>query len=88
MSTKNNNSAQLEQFWMDFAKAEIKDENRVQVISSGLEGESYSFAYTQNQETGYYDWAVSYSAVVPEPSTYAAILGALALGFVAYRRRK
>ena len=27
-------------------------------------------------------------AAVPEPSTYATILGALALGFVAYRRRK
>jgi hypothetical protein len=26
--------------------------------------------------------------VVPEPSTYAAIFGAIALGFVAYRRRK
>jgi hypothetical protein len=25
---------------------------------------------------------------VPEPSTYAAIFGALALGFVAYRRRR
>lgn len=28
------------------------------------------------------------AVAVPEPSTYAAILGALALGFVAYRRRK
>ena len=27
-------------------------------------------------------------AAVPEPSTYAAIFGALALGFVAYRRRR
>ncbi len=27
-------------------------------------------------------------AIIPEPSTYAIILGALALGFVAYRRRK
>ena len=26
--------------------------------------------------------------VVPEPSTYAVIFGAIALGFVAYRRRK
>ena len=26
--------------------------------------------------------------VIPEPSTYAMIFGALALGFVAYRRRK
>lgn len=28
------------------------------------------------------------ASVVPEPSTYAAIAGALALGFVAYRRRR
>lgn len=27
-------------------------------------------------------------AAIPEPSTYAAIFGALALGFVAYRRRQ
>ena len=27
-------------------------------------------------------------STVPEPSTVAAILGAIALGFVAYRRRK
>ena len=30
----------------------------------------------------------SYTMVIPEPSTYAMIFGALALGFVAYRRRK
>jgi hypothetical protein len=28
------------------------------------------------------------TAAIPEPSTYAAIFGALALGFVAYRRRR
>lgn len=28
------------------------------------------------------------TTAIPEPSTYAAILGALALGFVAYRRRQ
>lgn len=31
---------------------------------------------------------LDYASAVPEPSTYAAIAGALALGFVAYRRRK
>ncbi|MBQ2722281.1 MAG: PEP-CTERM sorting domain-containing protein [Opitutales bacterium] len=31
---------------------------------------------------------VTAAAVVPEPSTYAMIFGAIALGFVAYRRRK
>ena len=29
-----------------------------------------------------------YAAMIPEPSTYAAIFGALALAFTAYRRRK
>ena len=29
-----------------------------------------------------------YTMNIPEPSTYAMIFGALALGFVAYRRRK
>ncbi len=37
---------------------------------------------TYNKET-YYSYYV-----IPEPSTYAMIFGALALGFVAYRRRK
>jgi hypothetical protein len=32
--------------------------------------------------------SLALSQVVPEPSTYAAILGLLALGFVAYRRRR
>lgn len=36
---------------------------------------------------GFDNFAVS-GTVVPEPSTYALIAGALALGFVAYRRRK
>jgi len=32
--------------------------------------------------------SVTYTAAVPEPATYAAILGALALGFAAWRRRR
>lgn len=32
--------------------------------------------------------SLSFQSVVPEPSTYAAIFGALALAFAAYRRRK
>lgn len=31
--------------------------------------------------------ALNSTAPIPEPSTYAAVIGALALGFVAYRRR-
>lgn len=46
-------------------------------IPNGLARFNYSFD----------NLAVAASAI-PEPSTYAAILGALALGFVAYRRRQ
>ena len=38
---------------------------------------------TSGEYKGYYSYYV-----IPEPSTYAMIFGALALGFVAYRRRK
>lgn len=34
------------------------------------------------------DYEFSFASNVPEPSTYAAIFGALALGLAAYRRRK
>ena len=36
------------------------------------------------KNSGYY----TYTMTIPEPSTYAMIFGAIALGFVAYRRRK
>lgn len=51
-----------------------------------IEGEDYKFVdgdYTFADGT-----VVSGAYVVPEPATYAAIFGALALGFVAWRRRK
>lgn len=34
------------------------------------------------------EYSLSFSSNVPEPATYAAVLGALALGFAVYRRRK
>ena len=34
------------------------------------------------------DYEFSFTSNVPEPATYAAVLGALALGFAVYRRRK
>ena len=37
---------------------------------------------------GYYITATNINAVVPEPSTYALVSALLALGFVAYRKRK
>lgn len=53
---------------------------------------SYKFfgtntAYYGNLDTSYFTLSQTVTAV-PEPSTYAVIFGALALGFVAYRRRK
>ena len=49
---------------------------------------SWDMAYLGNiNQAGLTFEAVSASAVVPEPSTYAAICGALMFLFVAYRRR-
>ena len=45
------------------------------------DGSSLSFANSES-------FTVIGGVAVPEPSTYAAIFGAIALGFVAYRRRK
>lgn len=39
---------------------------------------------TFNQSTG----NLTFASAIPEPSTYAALFGVVALGFVAYRRRK
>ena len=52
---------------------------------NGMASATYNFTPTSN---GLYDNFAITGTVVPEPSTYAAILGALALAFVAYRRRK
>ncbi len=38
--------------------------------------------------TGYFEITLTGTSAVPEPSTYAAIFGVLALGFAIYRRRK
>ena len=53
---------------------------------------SYKFfgtntAYEGNLDTSFFTLSKTVTAV-PEPSTYAVIFGALALGFVVYRRRK
>jgi hypothetical protein len=51
----------------------------------GLASAQYDFTPAAN---GVYDNLAITGTVVPEPSTYAAIFGVLALAFVAYRRRK
>ncbi len=62
-------------------KNKLSDTVLSKISINGLSGDSIKSV----QEGGYYSY---YVVAVPEPSTYALIFGALALGFVAYRRRK
>ncbi|MBR4598337.1 MAG: PEP-CTERM sorting domain-containing protein [Opitutales bacterium] len=58
--------------------------NLVKVIKAGAD-DTYEFFVNNGNKT----FGINYNfAAVPEPSTYAAIFGALALAFAAYRRRK
>ncbi|MBO7520613.1 MAG: PEP-CTERM sorting domain-containing protein, partial [Opitutales bacterium] len=79
----------ISQYWYDFLGESPLD--NMEIIARELEDESYTFA-VENSSTlsGYKEFVVYYTgtAIIPEPSTYAAILGALALAFAAYRRRK
>lgn len=50
------------------------------IIMSDADGNMYDVVLDGNKITA--------GNVIPEPSTYAAILGAVALAFAAYRRRK
>ena len=58
--------------------ASLTDTITVTYKGETLDNSQWSF----DEETG------KLTAAVPEPSTYAMIFGAIALGFVAYRRRK
>ena len=49
---------------------------------------SYNYNSTAADETSTFGFRVSSLQPIPEPSTYAAIFGALALAVAAYRRRK
>ena len=59
--------------------ASLKEGANVVLVDS----DGTKFATTSTGETTF-----DIGATIPEPSTYAMIFGALALGFVAYRRRK
>ena len=79
----------LSQYWYDFGAGEALD--NMEIIARGLEDEKIEFAVEDSSTlSGYKDFVVYYTgtAVIPEPATCAAILGALALAFAAYRRRK
>lgn len=80
--------SKISEYWFDFQNQEALD--KMKIVPREVEGESYVFAVEDSLENaGYKDFVVYYTAssAVPEPSTYAAILGALALAFAAYRRR-
>ncbi len=57
------------------------DLSQAQYIINGRDDVSAILSYAQ-------DGGINVSFVIPEPSTYAAIFGALALGFALLRRRK
>lgn len=88
-SADGNLENKIAEYWYSFEYNEVLEQ--MEVITRGLDNESYTFAVEDSLENeGYKDFVVYYtgSSVIPEPSTYAAIFGALALAFAAYRRRK
>ena len=68
--------------YSDFSEIDYFDANSITFIGANLYGATLPTGYDQA-------WFESEGAifVVPEPSTYALILGGLALGFVALRRK-
>ncbi len=65
-----------------FVSTQITDLNEDGSLKNIFAGEDKVALYQRE------DGSLSISAVIPEPAEWAAIFGALALGFVAYRRRK
>ena len=57
-------------------------------LAAGVDNFLYHPYYTPASENSGVGFRVASQAAVPEPSTYAAIFGALALGFAAFRRKK
>ena len=78
ISTTNDWSALAQQF----VGSSEGGESSANVIM-GANGESWEIAYSGSGELIF-----SYTYAVPEPSTFAAIAGALALAFAAYRRKR
>ena len=64
-------------------KTALTDSLLKTISINGLSGENILMEEVMIGKDKYYSYYV-----IPEPSTYAMIFGALALGFVAYRRRK
>ena len=69
--------------WEDVSKIiGLEDLVKSEDIVLNVNGKEYSYSW------GYEITDSGLLVVLPEPSTYAAIFGALALAFAAYRRRK
>ena len=64
-------------------KTKLSDSALSTLTINGLSGEDILMEEVKIGTDTYYSYYV-----IPEPSTYAMIFGAIALGFVAYRRRK
>lgn len=76
-----------------FAVISFEDDSRIAGLNNFVKDETLFLTVNGKKFNGAWNYAVkgndlSISINVPEPATYAAIFGALALGFVAYRRRK
>lgn len=67
------------------------DVSNISIANSDKMGETWSLAEGENlfwEDSTLFLNVTAAGSSVPEPSTYAAIFGALALAFAAYRRRK
>lgn len=76
-----------------FAVISFEDDSRIAGFNNFIKDETLFLTVNGEKFNGAWNYAVkgndlSISINVPEPATYTAIFGALALGFAAYRRRK
>lgn len=76
-----------------FAVISFEDDSRIAGLNNFVKDETLFLTVNGEKFNGAWDYAIkgnelSISINVPEPATYAAIFGALALAFAAYRRRK
>ena len=70
---------------------ELFDVSNISIANSDKMGETWSLAEGENffwEDNTLFLKVTSFGSSIPEPSTYAAIFGAIALAFAAYRRRK
>lgn len=76
-----------------FAVISFEDDSCIAGLNNFVKDETLSLTVNGEKFNGAWDYTIrgndlSISINVPEPATYAAIFGALALAFAAYRRRK